>query len=402
MNHPRAAFGAFVRMGCLTPGPLHPVENGGIRQEITMSKRACGFALLLGGLVSSCESSSSSSASIAFDELAPKYASAACSAYTNCFGPLVSLLFNGADCTDLTTKRLDNGTYSLIAQKITEGKIVYDGTKAQACLDSIASLGCDGLLQRDQPTCLAALDGKVELGGACDLNEECQGSAICKSSDGTCPGQCSELLAAGQRCSQDADCDGGLQCSPETQLCVKPAAANAACEYGSPPCGPGLICLGKDDTNKVSGVCYNAITALSADVGAACDPNAGTLCKSGLSCVADSYDVVSAKLAWLCVQAGSYAAGQSCKPGFPDACARGYYCLTGTGAAALSGTCTAIPDAKGACGTGIGAQCKSGAVCVSGICQNFAVNGVSCTGDAMCYSQYCGTSSGCEPRTPCK
>ena len=208
-------------------------------------------------------------------------------------------------------------------QEITQGTIAYDGTQAQACLDALANLSCDGLLQRDQPACLAALDGKVEIGGNCELSEECKGSAICESSSGTCPGQCSALLQAGQQCSQDSDCDSGLQCSSTTQLCVTFGAVGAACEYGAPPRGPGLMCLGKDDTNQTSGVCYNAITALSAEPGAACDPNAGTLCKSGLACVADSYDATSAKVVWKCVQGGSYAAGQACKPGFPDACASG-------------------------------------------------------------------------------
>ena len=34
--------------------------------------------------------------------------------------------------------------------------------------------------------------------------------------------------------------------------------------------------------------------------------------------------------------------------------------------------------------------------------QNLAQNGVSCTGDAMCYSEKCGTSGGCEANLPCK
>jgi len=70
----------------------------------------------------------------------------------------------------------------------------------------------------------------------------------------------------------------------------------------------------------------------------------------------------------------------------------------------LDGICTAVPDAKQACGTGIGAQCKTGAVCIAatGLCENYAANGVSCTGDDMCYSQYCGTSGGCAPRLSCQ
>jgi hypothetical protein len=141
---------------------------------------------------------------------------------------------------------------------------------------------------------------------------------------------------------------------------------------------------------------------LSAAEGAACDPAAGVLCKDGLSCVAESLDAAAAKLIWQCVKTGSYLTGEACKPGAPEACSSGNYCKTGTGLLALTGTCTPIPDALQPCGTGFGAQCKQGAVCVSGICQNFADNGVSCTGDDMCYSEHCGTTGGCEPRLPCK
>ena len=373
-----------------------------------MSKpRFFPVSLILSGVVLACSSSNGSNdgsstggnGDIAFEALPAKYAEAICAAYQNCLGPVFSLFLNGANCVDVTTKRLESGTFALIPQKIAAGTISYDGHKVQACLDAVSNLSCDGLLKRDQPECLAALDGLVAQGGDCDLNEECKGSAICQSSYGNCPGTCVALLSAGQACVADSDCSDGLQCSSETKLCVKPAAAGDACEYGSPPCGPGLLCLGKDDTNKTPGVCRNAIAALSAAAGAACDP-AGTLCSSGVSCVAD-VDLATVKLVWTCVKSGTYPAGGACKPGFPDACATGNYCLTGTGLASVNGTCTAIPSAKQACGTGLGAQCQPGAVCVAGLCQNFADNGVSCTGDDMCYSGYCGTTGGCQPRSPC-
>ena len=347
--------------------------------------------------------SSGSAGAIAFDALPAKYAAAACTAYQNCSGPiLVSLFLNGADCASSIAPQLENGAFALMQQKIAAGTIRYDGNKAQACLDALSKLSCDGLLTRDQPECLAALDGLVAQDGDCDLNEECAGSALCRSSTGTCPGRCVPLLSAGQACTADGDCDNGLQCSGTTKLCVRPAAIGEACEYGSPPCGPGAICLGKDDTAKTPGTCRTATEAFSAAAGAACDPATGILCAPGVSCVADHLDpAIPVKLIWTCVKSGAYAAGAACKPGLPDACASGNYCLAGTGPTALDGICTAIPQAKQACGTGIGAQCQPGAVCVAGLCQDFAANGVSCTGDAMCYSGYCGATGGCQPRLPC-
>jgi hypothetical protein len=362
-------------------------------------------ALVFAGSAIACsDSNPKSGSSIAFEELPAKYAEAACVAYQKCFGPLFSVFLNGSDCADLSTKRFESGTLSLVAAKIEQGTVVYNSSKAQACLDVVSTLTCDGLLERDQPACLAALDGTVALGGDCDLDEECKGSALCQSSSGTCPGKCVALLSAGQACEVDGDCDSGLQCSKETKLCVTPAVAGENCENGAPPCSPGLLCLGKEDdaTPKKPGVCRSTADAFKAAEGEACDVKAGTLCQTGVSCVADSLDVTALTITWLCVKTGSYKTAEACKPGIPEACSTGNYCKVGTGLAALNGICTAIPDVLQSCGTGLGAQCKTGAVCVAGLCQSYAENGVGCTGDDMCYSEYCGTTGGCEPRLPCK
>jgi hypothetical protein len=338
---------------------------------------------------------------IPLDELPPKLAQALCAAFENCYGPVFELFLNGGDCVTVTEQRIRNGTFPMLAGELAQGKIAYDGAKAQACLDSIASRTCAQMLERDSAACLAALDGTVTSGGACSINEDCKGEALCKSSSGTCPGQCVPLLVAGQACAEDGDCQSGLQCSSETHLCVVPAGAGQACEYGSPPCGPGLLCLGKDDDKRTSGTCKTPADALSAAPGAACDPTNAQLCQVGSSCVADSLDILQLSISWLCVATGSYPAGGDCKPGFPEACASSTYCKTGTGLLALSGTCTAIPAAGQACGTGM-SKCQPDAVCVADVCQKLVGNGVSCTADAMCFSGYCGPSGGCEPRLPCK
>ena len=161
------------------------------------------------------------------------------------FSGVLSVSRGGNDCVDLTTQRLENGTFALMQQKITAGTIKYDGNKAQACFDALGSLTCDGLLQRDQPACLAALDGTVALGGDCDINEECAGSALCQSTTGTCPGKCMALLTAGTACSADGDCAAaGLQCSSETSLCVKPALVGENCEMDR-LLQPGLALFGQ-------------------------------------------------------------------------------------------------------------------------------------------------------------
>jgi hypothetical protein len=354
------------------------------------------------GLGIGCGDGGSSGPAIPLADLPPRLANVLCTTYRNCVGPIFQWFMNGSDCVSVTEQRIRNGTFALIQGEIDAGKVVYTPAKVQACIDSLAARTCAQLLDRDSEACLAALDGKVELGGACTLDEDCKGKAICKSSTGTCPGQCSPLLAAGQACSQDSECQDGLQCSSETKQCVQPVGAGQACEYGSPPCGPGFLCLGKDDSKKTPGTCKTPTEAFSSAPGSACNPSTGLLCQDGSACVADKVSLAPVSIDWVCVANGTYAAGADCKPGFPDACASGTYCKTGTGLTALSGTCTSMPGAGQACVSNGTLQCQPGAVCVSGTCQNFAANGVSCTGDAMCYSENCGPSGGCEAKLPCK
>jgi hypothetical protein len=360
---------------------------------------ACVAGLWLLAMATTCGDSSKS---IPLAELPPKLAQALCTAYQKCYGPVFDLFLSGGNCVTTTEQRIRNGSFPMLQGEIDQGKLVYDGSKAQACLDSLSSRTCAQMLERDSAACLAALDGTVGLGAACTLDEDCRGQAICKSAAGTCPGQCTPLLVAGQACGQDADCQSGLQCSSETGLCVVPASDGQACEYGSPPCGPGLLCLGKDDSKQTAGTCKTPAAALAAAPGGACDPGNALLCQSGSSCVLAGVDLAAGALTWTCVTTGSYAAGGACNPGFPDACAGGTYCKTaGSVLALLGGTCTAIPASGEACGTGLSA-CQPGAVCAGSTCQNLVANGVSCTANLMCFSGYCGTGGGCEPKLPCK
>jgi hypothetical protein len=343
-----------------------------------------------------------SGSSIPLSDLPPKLAESLCTAYQNCFGPAFSFFLNGSDCVAVTEQRIRNGSFPLLQGKVDQGKLRYDGSKAQACLDSFNSRTCAQMLDRNTAQCLAALDGTVEIGGNCDLDEECKGEALCKSSTGTCPGQCTPLLVAGQACTKDDNCQSGLQCSSETKLCVVPAAIDQACEFGAPPCGPGLLCLGKDDDKQTPGTCKSAAQALAGLENGPCDPTIGQLCQSSLSCVLDNATLIPPALTWKCIKVSSYAASDACKIGYPDACTSGNYCKTGDGLLALAGgTCQPIPAAGEACGTGL-SQCQVNAVCVSGTCQNLTQNGVSCSGDAMCYSEKCGSSGGCEANLPCK
>jgi hypothetical protein len=347
------------------------------------------------------ESGEFTDAPIALSELPARYAAASCTAYERCAGAdLVKLFLNGVDCTTLTERRILNGTFPMIQSKIDGGTVHYDGAKASACINAIAARTCATFNDRDPPECLAAIDGTVDLGGDCTLDDECKGIAFCQSTTNTCPGTCTSLLVAGMACSKNDHCAAGLVCSEETKLCVAPTGVDQPCEYGKPPCAAGLVCLGKDDNAKTPGTCKASAQAFAADDGAACDAAKGQMCKTGLSCAAISLTLVPWTITYQCVKAGSYAVGAACKPAWPEACTAGNYCKV-SNALTFDGTCAPRPQVGEACDDKKGPPCRTGAVCVANKCQDFAANGVSCTGDAMCYSENCA-SGACEARLPCK
>jgi hypothetical protein len=341
-----------------------------------------------------------SSGEIALADVPPKYAAELCSAYERCLGKEVYALFtNGTDCAKQTEQRILNGEFPQYRAKIDAGKIQYQGAKMQACLDAIHATTCDTLSVRPIPACKAALDGTVAVGGECELSAECKGATFCQSEGGTCPAHCVALLVAGQDCSADEQCESGLSCSGETKKCVAPASLAEPCEYGAPPCAPGLLCIGKEDASKVSGACKSPSETFSGAEGEACDPRS-KLCKQGLSCAVDTLTVSGGT--FKCVKTGGYAAGAACKLAFPEACAAGNYCKAAGATLVVDGTCTRLPAAGEACGATFlnPSICPANTACVEGKCQELVANGVSCFGDAMCYSEHCA-ANGCQAKLPC-
>jgi hypothetical protein len=371
-----------------------------------MNSRTLGCVAIVLGAVGACggstDTSLSSGGALALSDIPPRYAAAYCTALQNCLGPLFTVAMGGTDCTAQTTQRIVNGDFSMFQSKVDAGKMTYDGSKAQGCIDAIAARTCDALDTRPIPACQSAIDGTISVGADCDLDAECKGGAsgaFCQSASGTCPGKCTALLVAGQTCTKNDQCASGLECSKLTTKCVQPSGAGAACEGADqPPCANGLFCLGKDDTNKTAGTCKTQADVFTGAAGAGCDVKA-QLCVTGQSCALAA--VAGTTYTGTCVATGSYAAGAACKLGVPEACATGNYCKT----AALTpfdGTCTALPQKGEDCGKpGSGDVCGPNLVCVSRKCQSLVANGVSCVGNAECFSESC-VSGGCQAKVACK
>jgi hypothetical protein len=334
-------------------------------------------------------------AGIPLAEVPARYAAAVCEVYTSCLGELLALFRPGEDCEKNTTVQLEEELAGLQA-RVDAGRIEYDGTKLQTCLDDVAATGCELLNERAPESCKAALRGTVAEAGDCQLDEECAGLMYCKI-EGSCPGQCTLLEQAGGPCTGNSDCVSGLSCG-ETGRCVAPAEPGESCKGGEPDCSPGYVCLGNDDDANMPGTCKEIESTFSAMDGDDCSLDA-KLCAAGYVCQITRVDPVGGTCA---AKVGS---GDACKAAFPDQCPDDEFCkLNGNPLTPFDGTCTSKPEAGEACGKGLAPEpniCAPYARCDDGVCREIAHLGEKCTVNATCYSEHC-VGGACVAANSCK
>jgi hypothetical protein len=330
---------------------------------------------------------------VTLTELPALYARAYCDAQRACAGDVLEVFLAGEDCeANVETAIADE--IPRIEQAIAAGKMRYDGTKVQACVDELRSRGC--LVGTDDPVeCTNASDGTVAEGDACSMSAECAGGNTYCKTDATCPGRCAVREAAGGPCRRNSECAAGLQCSEATRRCYAPAAAGAACDAGAPKCRDDLVCVGADEDSGQSGQCRSFADAFSLDTGAACLIDA-PFCKADLRCVIES----GAPLTTRC--AAPVASGAPCKLALPDVCPGDQYCRAATDT--VDGVCTAKPGNGQPCAApGIGDDpiCAPGTRCDGGTCRTRQRLGGTCAADAVCYSENC-IAGGCAPAGACE
>lgn len=348
--------------------------------------------LVLGSLAAACGGSSDSGSKgntggegagaetgITVEELPVKYAETICEVFSSCVGDLWQVFRPGETCMKNFQPRAEEELAPL-ADSIKAGRVKYDGSKVQGCLDDVLARGCQGFNDREPASCQAAIEGTVAQGADCTLDEECAGDAYCKLGD-SCPGKCAPYESAGGACLSNDNCKSGLKCD-DNGHCVAPGQEGDACEQGEPKCSDGLICLGTDNENKTPGSCYTIDQAFSGKAGDACSLD-GKLCSGQLSCEITSFTPV----AGTCV--AKVASGAECKVAFPDECPSDEYCLLGN--VLLPGKCTARPGAGEKCATALGGGevCGPYTRCDSGVCREIAHAGEDCTANTTCYTERC-------------
>ncbi len=334
-----------------------------------------------GGAASSGTSSGGAASSVGVEELPAEYAQALCEVFKGCIGDFWEFFRPGEDCVKQFTVTAEEALATL-PDAIAAGRVKYDGSKVSRCLEDVVARGCDGLSQREPPSCQEAIEGTVDEGEACELDAECSGDRYCKVGS-ACPGACAPYEQAGGKCVSNDHCATGLKCS-RSGACVAPSKQDEACNQGEPDCADGLICLREDAAAKTPGTCLVIAKVLSGKAGDACSLD-GSLCAAGLSCEVKAV----APIAGECV--ARVAAGAACRAAFPDVCPDDQYCQLPANPLD-AGTCKDKPVAGQACAKGVGAEaniCAPYARCDAGVCREPARAGESCSADATCYSDHC-------------
>jgi len=284
-----------------------------------------------------------------------------------------------------------------LSAQLKQGAIQIVPSKAQACLDELAS--CNGTDSLSRGSCRDMFEGKVSPGSPCQRAEDCAGDAFCDNAS-SCPGICKARKAAGESCASDGECTQGdgytfcdrdlasgagcrtlpvapkaalgepctrrlsgaeklslcvdtLWCSPVAGqaamatlgTCQPPILANGACTDNDDACSEGLC-----DTSI--GAC-RSVTRLR-QAGDACDDAAFRLCdpRLGLRCSGDQGS---------CEASGDGTLGAACFNGdFQRTCNSGLFCQPGT----LAGHGSCQPLLK------TGANCSQSSSCESGNCNS--------------------------------
>lgn len=138
-------------------------------------------------------------------------------------------------------------TCSAWATAAEAGRLVYDSTRAAACLASYADRPCTG---GDIESCVGVVQGTVVPGATCELSRsfyifsECAGDAEClEGPTVTCGGTCVTRAKKGDSCNRNQPCALGTMCDARTSRCAPLAKAGEPCGITSIIiCEAGLFC----------------------------------------------------------------------------------------------------------------------------------------------------------------
>jgi hypothetical protein len=357
----------------------------------SIAMRFLPFVLPL-ALAAACDNDTNTGIPLA--ELDRAYAQAACDSFVQCartlgFTETYALFEAGADrCADFFLADFENLPSELVAS----GHVTYDGVKAKACFDKVATT-CVAEDPTELPECRDAFKGTLQTGAACAEDVECAGDAFCKQvTSSACPGVCTPRAALGAACDLETECTAltPALCDYEAKKCVAPPAEVVAqqdefcgdkMEGGVPVthvCAEGLGCLTEGFGD---GTCKPYVPANG-------DCSMNRLCAFGTQCQKDEAGLRCLPLEVVTTEGGACNETDENKLlGVCDIFSRMYCSDEGKCAVETGELDTPCRD-----------YCKEGLYCENDKCLALKTEGSDCGWGGQCASGYCNDQTmKCEP-----
>lgn len=353
-------------------------------------------------LATSCGDDAGGSAEApTLDELPELLVEALCPELESCLGEdAARIYFGDGGCVERLQIQLEDGDFAATQAAVEAGRVRYDGTQVRACLAAFNGIGCGFQTRRvfTSEACSAVLEGDIEVGGDCALDEECKGSAFCKRDGDSCPGTCTALLEAGEACTRDDDCAEGLTCPGGSQRCVAPGRLGESCGTATDaPCAAGLVCIGAEAASGQAGECGDPEELYVAQLGEECDLESAAFCEDDLACAIVT--PIEGEPRFTCQ--ARVEIGDACSFGLPSQCPSGSFCsgLDFSGAD-FEGTCAELPDENDQCNESGGQECADGLICgPDSVCRELGRLGDGCVDDVGCASEHCDDGACARPAT---
>jgi hypothetical protein len=143
--------------------------------------------------------------------------------------------------------------FDYLRTSVAAGRIEYDGDAAADCFDAIRERGCEVREPEEEPSCAAALRGRMGRNGPCMDSAECAEGGVCGFDPGCfeqcCVGACRvrpDPLAIGAPCGGGIACVEGAYCGVDpggAQVCVPLVAVGGDCSLGQ-GCAESSVCDG--------------------------------------------------------------------------------------------------------------------------------------------------------------
>jgi hypothetical protein len=231
------------------------------RRGMGRGTASAGACALVWALLAGCGGSTSmgGSGGVALRDLPRQVAELQCRKLFDCCTPaqiatagssIIVSFTDEASCRTAYENLLEPSTPRREAA-INEGRVIYDGREASACLARIEFMTCEELTSGSVPTCDAPWTPLQQDGEVCESDSECV-SEFCEFGIGpTSQKTCTPAARLGEPCT--GNCADGAFCDFDTSICApvkrlgescstSSECGSTLCDFNAGVCVPDSIC----------------------------------------------------------------------------------------------------------------------------------------------------------------